>query len=49
MKRSLINTLKTLLAVIALPFALAAVAIFMLYTFGKMAVEKLIHRSASAR
>lgn len=49
MKRSLINTLKTLLALIAFPFALAAVVIFMLITFGKMAVEKFIHRSASAR
>ena len=49
MKSSLINTLKVLLAIIVFPFALTAVVIFMLVTFGKMAVEKFIHRSASAR
>lgn len=48
MKRQLINTLKALLAIIVFPFALAAVVIFILVTFGKMAVEKLIHRSVSA-
>ena len=49
MKKSLINIVKTLLVIIVFPFALAAVAIVMLVTFGKMAVEKFIHRSASAR
>ena len=48
MKRSLINTAKALLALIAFPFALAAVVIFMLFTFGKMAVEKLLRGSAPA-
>ena len=42
MRKVLINTLKTLLALIAFPFALAAVMIFMLVTFGKMAVKKLV-------
>ena len=42
MKRPLIITLKTLLALIVFPFALAAVMIFMLFTFGKMAVGKLV-------
>ena len=32
---------KALLALIVMPFALAAVAVFMLITFGKMAVERL--------
>lgn len=47
MKRALINTVKTLLALIVFPFALAAVAIFMLVTFGKMAVKRLGHGRAS--
>ena len=42
MKRQLIITLKALLALIAFPFALAAVVMFMLFTFGKMAVGKLV-------
>ena len=42
MKRPLIITVKTLLALIAFPFALAAVIIFALVTFGKMAVGKLV-------
>lgn len=42
MKRSLKHILKTLLALIVFPFALAAVVMFMLFTFGKMAVEKLV-------
>lgn len=42
MKRQLINILKALLALIAFPFAFVAVVMFMLFTFGKMAVEKLV-------
>ena len=42
MRKALINTLKTLLALIAFPFALAAVMMFMLFTFGKMAVGKFV-------
>ena len=48
MKRRVINTFKALLALTVLPFALATVGIFMIITFGKMAVKKLIHRSVSA-
>ena len=42
MKRPLIITAKTLLALLAFPFALAAVVMFALVTFGKMAVGKLV-------
>ena len=42
MRKALVNTVKTLLAVIAFPFALAAVAIVILVVFGKMAVGKLV-------
>ena len=42
MRKALINTLKALLALIAFPFALAAVMMFMLFTFGKMAVGKFV-------
>lgn len=45
MKKTLINTVKTLLALIAFPFALASIMIFMLVTFGRMAVEKLVRVS----
>ena len=44
MKRTLINTFKALLALIAFPFALAAVGIFMLITFGKMGAAALFRR-----
>lgn len=42
MKRPLIITLKSLLALLAFPFALVAVVMFALVTFGKMAVGKLV-------
>ena len=44
MKRQLIITLKALLALIVFPFALAAVAVFMLVTFGKMGAAALFGR-----
>lgn len=42
MRKAYVNTVKTVLVIIAFPFALTAVAVFMLYTFGKMAVGKLV-------
>lgn len=50
MKRPLIITLKTLLLLIAFPFAFAAVVMFALVTFGKMGAAALLkHRRISAK
>ena len=50
MKRPLIITLKSLLALIAFPFALVAVVMFALVTFGKMGAAALLkHRRISAK
>ena len=48
MKRPLIITAKTLLALIAFPFALAAMIIFALVTFGKMGAAALFRRGRIA-